>query len=72
MFEKCSVQETVLKLNSDAQRGLAEGEAFRRLQKDGRNEMKAPRKRTALEAFVEQLNDPLIYVLLAAAEFLFS
>ena len=67
MFEKCSVQETVLKLNSNEKRGLAEGEAFRRLQKEGRNEMKEPRKRTALETFVEQLNDPLIYVLIAAA-----
>lgn len=67
MFEKCSVQETVLKVNSNEQRGLAEGEAFRRLQKEGRNEMKEPRKQTPLETFVEQLNDPLIYVLIAAA-----
>lgn len=67
MFEKCSVQETIIQLNSNEKRGLAEGEAFRRLQKDGRNEMKEPRKRTALETFVEQLCDPLIYVLIAAA-----
>ena len=67
MFEKYDVQETVLQLNSNERRGLAEGEAFRRLQKDGRNEMKETRKKTALESFVEQLCDPLIYVLLAAA-----
>lgn len=67
MFERYDVQETVLKWNSDAKRGLTEGEAFRRLQRDGRNEMKETRKKTSLEVFLEQLNDPLIYVLLAAA-----
>jgi len=67
VFEKCSVQETCLKLKSNEQQGLTEGEALRRLQANGRNEMKSARKKTALESFFEQLNDPLIYVLMAAA-----
>ncbi|MBQ2802671.1 MAG: cation-translocating P-type ATPase [Lachnospiraceae bacterium] len=67
MFEKCSVQETVLELNSDEQKGLTDGEAFRRLQANGKNELKGSHKKTMLETFVEQLMDPLIYVLLAAA-----
>lgn len=67
MFEKQSIQETVKKLNSDAVKGLTDGEAFRRLQQNGRNEMKAARKKTKLQLFLEQLRDPLIYILLIAA-----
>lgn len=67
MFEQCSVQETVSRWESDERKGLTEEEARRRLAENGRNEMKAAEPKTAPEAFVEQLNDPLIYVLLAAA-----
>lgn len=67
MFEQCSVQETVNKCDSDGGKGLTEEEARRRLLRNGRNEMKAARKKTPAETFVEQLNDPLIYVLIAAA-----
>lgn len=45
MFEKQNIQETVNELKSDAVKGLTDGEAFRRLQQNGRNEMKAARKR---------------------------
>lgn len=67
MFEKCSVQETSRKLNSDGKKGLTESEAFRRLQANGRNEMKSARKKSGIEVFIEQLQDPLIYVLIIAA-----
>ncbi len=67
MFEKQSIQETVNKLNSDTVKGLTEGEAFRRLQQNGRNEMKDAKKRTKIQLFLEQLKDPLIYILLIAA-----
>ncbi len=67
MFEQYSVVETIDELKSDGQSGLKMGEAGERLRRDGRNEMKEPRKKTALESFLEQLNDPLIYVLIVAA-----
>ena len=67
MFEQCSVQDTVNKCSSDERKGLTSEEARSRLLKNGRNEMKAARKKTSLETFIEQLNDPLIYVLIAAA-----
>ena len=67
VFEKQNIQETVSKLNSDAVKGLTDGEAFRRLQQNGRNEMKAARKKTKIQLFLEQLKDPLIYILLIAA-----
>lgn len=67
MFEQYSVQETIRKLNADERQGLTEAEAARRLQVNGPNEMKEARKKTCLESFFEQLNDPLIYVLMVAA-----
>ncbi len=67
MFEQYDVRETVKELETDGRRGLRAEEAGRRLARFGRNEMKEARKKTAVESFLEQLGDPLIYVLLAAA-----
>lgn len=67
MFEQYSTAETIAELKTDGIRGLTAAEAGRRLALYGRNEMKAARKKTAAEAFLEQLNDPLIYVLIVAA-----
>lgn len=67
MFEQKRIQETVIELDSDQKRGLSESEAKQRLQKYGRNELKEERKKSVAEQLLEQLNDPLICVLLAAA-----
>lgn len=67
MFENRSISQTSEYFTTDIQRGLTDEEAGRRLLKDGRNEMKGARKKTPIESFLEQLNDPLIYVLIAAA-----
>lgn len=67
MFEKCSAQDAVYKLKSDGDCGLTQTEAARRLAANGKNELKEPRRKTFIENFLSQLNDPLIYVLIAAA-----
>ena len=67
MFEQSSAAVAIAELKTDSVRGLAETEAARRLAAFGRNEMKGARKKTVLESFLEQLNDPLIYVLIVAA-----
>ncbi len=67
MFEQWGIDETAEELKSDLHMGLKTEEAARRLERDGRNEMRAPRKKTIIESFLEQLNDPLIYVLIVAA-----
>lgn len=67
MFENISISEVSAQLTSDMGKGLTQEEARRRLQTGGRNEMKAARKKTIVQTFLEQLNDPLIYVLIAAA-----
>jgi Ca2+-transporting ATPase len=53
--------------HSVAQRGLTEEEAAKRLLEQGRNELQSARGKSLVENFLEQLNDPLIYVLLGAA-----
>jgi len=67
VFEQYSIGETIMELKSDGHMGLTMRDAGERLRRDGRNEMKAPRKKTPIESFLEQLNDPLIYVLIVAA-----
>ncbi|MDO4292881.1 MAG: cation-translocating P-type ATPase [Eubacteriales bacterium] len=67
MFEKKTVRETAALLRTDDRRGLSAREAAERLEQDGRNELALAKRRTVLQAFLEQLADPLIYVLFAAA-----
>lgn len=67
MFEEKSMREILDALHTDTGKGLTEEEAAKRLQEDGPNVLKEGKKKTAVESFLEQLNDPLICVLLVAA-----
>lgn len=67
MYETKTVKETVQLLKTDPQRGLTEKEALNRLSTNGRNVLREKKSKSPAESFIEQLNDPLIYVLLAAA-----
>ncbi|MBA4700847.1 MAG: cation-translocating P-type ATPase [Ruminococcus sp.] len=61
------MREILDALHTDTEKGLTEEEAAKRLQEDGPNVLKEGKKKTAAESFLEQLNDPLICVLLVAA-----
>lgn len=67
MFETKSIQETCRELQSDVEKGLTDREAIRRYSVHGPNALREKRKKTVIESFFSQLNDPLIYVLLVAA-----
>ena len=67
MFEQYSIQQAAEEIRTNVKKGLSSAEAAVRLKRDGRNEMREARKKTAIESFFEQLNDPLIYVLIVAA-----
>ncbi len=67
MFEEKSVREISDLLHTDREKGLSEQEASLRLGNYGPNVLKEGRKKTKAESFLEQLNDPLICVLLVAA-----
>ena len=61
------VHETVLFLETDADRGLTREEAARRLERFGPNVLPPNARRGPVVQFLLQFNSPLIYVLLAAA-----
>ena len=67
MFENQRIEGVISHFGSHGEKGLTEAEAAARLRRDGKNEMKEARKKTIVESFLEQLNDPLIYVLIGAA-----
>lgn len=66
-FETKTIREACALLGTDPDRGLSEKEAELRLAANGPNELRQAKKKSVVEAFLEQLNDPLIYVLMAAA-----
>lgn len=67
MFEEKSIREISDLLHTDKENGLSKSEAAKRLGEYGPNALKEGRKKTPIESFLEQLNDPLICVLLVAA-----
>ena len=67
MYDEKSIKEICRELKSDAQKGLTEMEAGRRLRTDGKNELPGHRRKSLPARFLGQLQDPLIYVLLAAS-----
>ena len=67
MFTYKTIEETQKELESDKKRGLSRMQAAARLQRNGPNEMPVPKQPSLFFRFLEQLKDPLIYVLLAAA-----
>ena len=66
-FYRQTIQEAAASLHTDPKRGLSAQEAERRLWENGENRLPEAEKKSVLQSFLEQLNDPLIYVLLAAA-----
>lgn len=67
MTEQRLVRDIVKALSTNEKSGLSEAIAKKRLEEEGKNVLKEGRKKTKLETFFEQLQDPLIYVLLVAA-----
>ncbi len=65
-FETLSVKEAEDALKTDIRQGLSSEEAAKRLEKFGKNKLAEKKKKTPLGIFFEQLNNPMIFVLLAA------
>ena len=59
--------ESVLKETGSAVNGLTSAEAASRLEANGSNRLIEPKKRSSLLKFLDQLKDPMIIILLAAA-----
>ncbi|TPE45350.1 cation-translocating P-type ATPase [Pontibacter mangrovi] len=66
MWFSKSIEESLAAFEVSPAQGLSEAEAQARLQKYGPNALKGKKKKTILQLFIAQLQDWLIYVLLAA------
>lgn len=67
MLSQKNKMEVLQMLETDASAGLTEEEAQKRLNQYGRNELIKEKNKSWLSMFLEQLNDPLIFVLFLAA-----
>ncbi len=66
MYTAKSVSETEKKLRTSLEHGLSTAEAEKRRQQYGENKLKNKKQKGYIGLFFEQLNDPLIYILLVA------
>ena len=67
MFETKSSSEVLKELDSNVEQGLTSKEASERLLKYGPNKLAEKKKTPLFLVFLSQFNDPMIYILLAAA-----
>ena len=67
MFEEKTTAEVISALNSDQDKGLTGTEASQRLVRTGPNVLAKGKTKTYPMMFLEQLNEPLIYILIVAA-----
>ena len=67
MKHYCADVNQVLAEVSSNENGLTPGEAARRLEQNGKNKLAEGKKASLLKRFIDQLLDPMILILLAAA-----
>ena len=67
MYETKSKNDIIQEYQTDEKEGLTQAEATRRLKRYGENELKHKEAKHWYEMFLEQLNEPLIFILFVAA-----
>lgn len=67
MYETKSAKEVLQELDSNVEQGLTSEEAGNRILKYGPNKLPEKKKTPLFLVFLSQFNDPMIYILLAAA-----
>jgi Ca2+-transporting ATPase len=67
MFEKETAEATAEALDTSVAEGLSVAAARQRLAENGKNVFEEQKKKTVLQSFLSQLNDPMIFILMAAA-----
>ena len=67
MYETKSAQETLNELRVDPKHGLSEQEASDRIKEYGLNKLAEKKKKPLILVFLSNFNDPMIFILIAAA-----
>ena len=67
MYETKSAQEVLQELNVDPRQGLSTEEAGQRINKYGLNKLAEKKKKPLILVFLSNFNDPMIFILIAAA-----
>ena len=67
LWHKKPIEDIILELNTDIEKGLSEEEAKKRLSVFGYNEIKEKNKKKPFLIFLSQFNDFMIWILIAAA-----
>ena len=67
MYETKSAKETLQELNVDPKHGLSESEAAERIKTYGLNKLAEKKKKPLILVFLGNFNDPMIFILIAAA-----
>lgn len=67
MYENKSCQEVLTELETNFNNGLSEEEVLKRRQKYGLNKLTEKKKKSWIRIFLGEMNDPMIYILFAAA-----
>ena len=65
-YETLSIDEVKKELDVDIEKGLTTEEAHKRLEKYGPNKLEEKKKKSWIQIFFEQMNNPMIFVLFAA------
>ena len=63
----CEEKEVVMQKVNSSEHGLSSEEAKKRLEENGKNRLVAAKGKSLVQRFLEQLSDPMILILLAAA-----
>ena len=66
MLENKNLPDLEQELQTSFERGLTSEEAKKRLLRDGENKLEEKKKKSVFRIFLEQLNNPMIFVLFAA------
>lgn len=67
MYFKLNAQDTAEQVDANIKNGLSDKDAHSRLSSSGSNSLAQEKKESILKAFFRQINEPMIYILLAAA-----
>jgi ATPase, P-type (transporting), HAD superfamily, subfamily IC len=65
-FESLTVEKTTKVLDCNTEHGLSDEEVLKRQATYGKNKLKEKKKKSWFRIFIEQLNNPMIFVLFAA------